>query len=112
MPNVNKKFAVVFCYQLITNTSDFHSSDISQPAFTTFSTTEISETVTNLSSDKENIHIPVRTLKENNGLLHQQVHFPKPVSKTGKSITLTHVCELCKENNEKTSGWLILSHLW
>jgi hypothetical protein len=71
MPNVNKKFAVVLCYQLITNTSDFHSSDISQPAFTTFSTTEISETATNLSSDKENIHIPVN--KYTPASLHKQL---------------------------------------
>ena len=105
-----KKFAGVLCYQLVTNTSAFLSSpvreprllsEISLPAVTSASATEVSDVTTSPSGEGQNRHIPIRTLKDNNGLLHHQVCFPVTVGKNGKKSTLTRLCKLCKENEGK-----------
>jgi hypothetical protein len=45
--------------------------------------------------NKENLHVPIRTLKENNGLLHHQVQYPVGVSKKGKWRSMTCECKIC-----------------
>lgn len=106
-----KKFAGVLCYQLVTNTSAFLSSpvreprllsEISLPIVTSVSTTEVSDVTTSSSSGGgQNKHVPIRTLKDNNGLLHHQVRFPITVGKNGKKSTLTRLCKLCKDKQGK-----------
>ena len=101
-----KRFAGILCHQLVTNTSAFTStssrqsrmlSEISMPSV---STPEISD-VTTSTENKENVHVPIRSLKDNNGLLHHQVRYRVSVSKAGKRSTLTRECKLCKEMGVK-----------
>jgi hypothetical protein len=71
------------------------------------STTEVSDVTTSSSSGGgQNKHVPIRKLKDNNGLLHHQVRFPITVGKNGKKSTLTRFCKLCKDNQEKKSIFL------
>jgi hypothetical protein len=63
------------------------------------STQELSELTT--ADKKENLHVPIRTLKDNNGLLHHQVQYPVGVSKKGKLRSMTRECKLCKETGGK-----------
>ncbi len=81
-----KKFAGVLCYQLVTNTSAFLSSpvreprilsEISLPAVTSVSATEVSDVTTSPTGEGQNRNVPIRTLRDNNGLLHHQVCWQK-----------------------------------
>jgi hypothetical protein len=100
-----KRFAGILCHQLVTNTSAFTStslrqshmcSEISMPSQPTLNTQDISDVTTN-TENKENFHVPIRLLKDNNGLLHHQVRYRVSVSKAGKRSTLTRECKPCKE---------------
>jgi hypothetical protein len=55
------------------------------------------------TDNKENLHVPIRTLKDNNGLLHHQVQYPVGVSKKGKRRSMTPECKLCKETGGKST---------
>jgi hypothetical protein len=105
-----KNFAGVLCYQLVTNTSAFLSSpvrgprllsEISLPALTSVSATEVSDVTLSISGQGQETHVPLRTLKDNNVLLHHQVCYPITVGKNGKKSTLTRLCKLCKEKDGK-----------
>ena len=100
-----KRFAGILCHQLVTNTSAFTStslrqsrmcSEISMPSQPTLNTQDISDVTTN-TENKENFHVPIWSLEDNNGLLHHQVRYHVSVSKEGKRSTLTRECKLCKE---------------
>jgi len=65
---------------------------------------------------KKNRHVPIWSLKDNNGLLHHQVCYHVSVSKAGKRSTLTRECKLCKELGKKgilldTIAWLVVKQL-
>jgi hypothetical protein len=47
------------------------------------------------------VYITKRSTKDDNGLLHYQVHHPVTVGKNGKWSTLTRECKLCKEKRVK-----------
>jgi len=105
-----KKFSGIFCYQLVTNTSAFLSSppresrllsDISMPTYTSITATEVSDVTMSSLGGVQKDHVPIRTLKDNNGLLHHQLHYPVTVGKNGKWSTLTQECKLCKEKGVK-----------
>jgi hypothetical protein len=105
-----KRFAGILCHQLVTNTSAFTSaslrqsgmcSEISMPSKPILNTQDISDVTTN-TENKEDFHVPIRSLKDNNGLLHHQVRYHVSVSKAGKRSTLTRECKLCKELGKKT----------
>jgi hypothetical protein len=69
-------------------------AEISLGPTNTPSTQEISELTT--TDNKENLHVPIITLKDNNGLLHHQVQYPVGMSKKGKQRSMTCECKLCK----------------
>ena len=103
-----KTFAGMLCHQFATNTSAFISApshprllaEISLGATNSSpSTLEISDLTT--ADNKENVHHPIRTLKDNNGLLHHQAQYPVGVSKKGKRRSMTRECKLCKEAGGK-----------
>jgi hypothetical protein len=105
-----KRFAGILCHQLVTNTSAFTStssrqscmcSEISMPSQPTLNAQDISDVTTN-TENKENFHVPIRSLKDNNGLLHHQVRYRVSVSKAGKRSTLTWESRLCKELGKKS----------
>jgi len=104
-----KRFAGILCHQLVTNTSAFTSaslrqsgmcSEISMPSKPILNTQDISDVTTN-TENKEDFHVPIRSLKDNNGLFHHQVCYHVSVSKAGKRSTLTRECKLCKELGKK-----------
>jgi len=68
-------------------------ADISLGPTNTPSTQEISELTA--ADNKENLHVPIGTLKGNNGLLHHQVQYPVVVSKKGKWRSMTCECKIC-----------------
>jgi hypothetical protein len=80
----------MLCYQFVTNTSAFTSAP-SHPSRmlakislgTSINTPEISDLTTTITDYKENLHVPIRSFKDNNGLLHPQVRYPVGVSKKG-----------------------------
>jgi hypothetical protein len=45
---------------------------------------EISELTTTNTDNKENVHVPIISFKDNSGLLHDQVYYPVGVSKNGE----------------------------
>ncbi len=68
---------------------------------TSINTPEISDLTTTNTDNKENLHVPIRSFKDNNGQLHHQVCYPVGVSKKGKRRSMTHECKLCKEMAKK-----------
>jgi hypothetical protein len=103
-----KRFAGMLCYQFVTNTSAFTSAP-SRPSRmlaeislgTSINTPGISDLTTTITDNKENLHVPIRSFKDNNGLLHHQVRYPVGVSKKGKRRSMTRECKLCKETAKK-----------
>jgi hypothetical protein len=96
-----KRFAGLLCYHFVTYTSMFTSA----PSHLSRMLAEISlgtsiKTTTN-TDNKENWHVPIRSFKDNNRLLHHQVRYPVGVSKKGKWRSMTHECKLCKERAKK-----------
>jgi hypothetical protein len=97
----------MLCHQFVPNTSAFISAASHPRLLTEISlgsstnTQEISDLTSSNVDDKENLHIPIKTLKDNNELLHHQVCYPVGVSKKGKWRSMTCECKLCKEAGEK-----------
>jgi hypothetical protein len=82
-----QKFACALCYQFVTNTSAFVSlsslqprllTEILLPSQSSNSTQDISNVTESSVEYKENQPI---SIKDNNGLLHHQVHYPVTVGK-------------------------------
>jgi len=102
-----RKFSGMLCHQLATTTSALISAALHPCLLAEISlgsstnAQEISDLTSLNADDKQNLHVPIRTLKDNNGLLHHQVCYPVGVSKKGKGRSMTHECKLCKEAGEK-----------
>ncbi len=80
-----QKFAGALCYQLVTNTSAFVSfsllqlrllSEVSLSAISSISTQDTSNVIKSSAECQENHPITIRLIKDNNGHLHHQVHYP------------------------------------
>ena len=108
----------MLCFQFVTNTSMFTSA-LPRPSCmlaeislgTSINTPEISDLTTTNTDNKENLHVPIRSFKDNNGLLHHQVRYPVGVSKKGKWRSMTHECKLCKEMAKSILLDIIASHV-
>jgi hypothetical protein len=105
-----QKFAGALCYQFVTNTSAFVSlsllqqrllSEVLRPAISSISTQDISNVTKSSTEFKVNPPITIRSIKDNNGLLHHQVHYPGTVGKNEKRSTLTRERKFCKEKGVK-----------
>jgi hypothetical protein len=115
-----KRFAGMLCYhQLVPNTSAFTSAPSRSSRMlaeislgTSINTPEISDLTTTNTDSKETLHVPIRSFKDNNELLHHQVCYPIGVSKIGKRRSMTRECKLCKEMAKKASCWILLPNMW
>ena len=80
----------MLCHQFVPNTSAFISAALHPCLLTEISlgssanAQEISDLTSLNADDKQNLHVPIRTLKDNNGLLYHQVQYPIGVSKKEK----------------------------
>jgi hypothetical protein len=78
---------------------------------TSVSATEVSDVTLSISGQGQETHVPLRTLKDNNGLLHHQVCYPITVGKNGKKSTLTRLCKLCKEKEGAITVSLVVKQI-